>query len=53
MEGDLQAWIGPQGLAGWDFTGFWYSLFEQRPLSKCGGRKAGNVWGLKAWGQPE
>lgn len=52
VERNVHIWVGPQGLAGQELTGFGCSLFEQRPLSKCRGRKA-VCQPLRAWGQPD
>lgn len=52
VERNVHVWVGPQGLAGQELTGFGCSLFEQRPLSKCRGRKA-VCQPLRAWGQPD
>lgn len=52
VERNVHVWVGPQGLAGQELTGFGCSLLEQRPLSKCRGRKA-VCQPLRAWGQPD
>lgn len=32
VERNVHVWVGPQGLAGQELTGFGCSLFEQRPF---------------------